>query len=174
MSTTDSESSPSALSPPSNAVILLDTTNTFTGVSYLNDSLMVTAGQPSTPPTVTPSSSSQGNRYTIELEAGREDSTPVATQFNLSCGGAGFEFTNIIHADSTPSQLNFYFGVTLEYGSNPPVTVWLGQGSGGGFNNWWNGGRCVDSNSPASLKLPNGPTLIISGLGSNTFMFLAS
>ena len=148
MSTKEANSSPTG-DPTirSNVFNILDTTKTITGISP-NGQWMVSAGQPSNPPpTVTPNHSDAGYAYTIEFDAGRQATSPVADQFNTLSGGMSHEWC-LESFDSSPSELNFYFGLifTLEAGgASSQVTVYLAQGSNAFSNNWWIGGGSISN-----------------------------
>ena len=158
----------------SNVATFLDLSHTIINVAA-NGTWMVTAGQPSNPPpTITSNPSPSGNSYTIEFDAGREASSAVADSYNALCGGQGHEWCTASATDSPPSELNFYFGLTLQLVSEEgggPATVYLGQGSSGLVNNWWIGGEYVDNDT---LKVPFGKKLItlsISPTADNGFQF---
>lgn len=158
----------------SNVATFFDTSNTIVGVSS-NGVWMVSAGQPSSPPpTITPQLSPSGNGFSIEFDAGRDDTSQVADSYNSLCGGADHEWSTNSPIDSSPSELNFYFGLNLQLqskGGSGQATVYLGQGSSGFANNWWIGGDCVKG---ASLKVLCGSqfvTLSISGNSDNGFIF---
>ena len=62
--------------------------------------------------------------------------------FNEVTGGSGHCAAK--GGGSTPGELNFYFGVTLDINTNAgniPVTLYLGQGHYATTNNWWLGGN---------------------------------
>ena len=156
----------------SNFVYFLDLSKTITDVQP-NGQWMVSDGQPSKPPAkVTPNGNPAGNGYTIEFDAGRQGTSAVADSFNTVCGGVSNEWCGESF-DSSPSELNFYFGLNLFVGSgNPSVTVYLAQGSNWS-NNWWIGGSCI-TNIPGLLKATvNGEavTLLIQSSGDNGFNF---
>lgn len=107
----------------SNAVTFNDQSNTISGISYVDGSLVISAGQPSSPP---PSITQSGNVFQIMLTAGRHKTTPVADNFNSLSGGRNNEYAP--QGDSgTPSQLNFFFEVTIQFqvdGSAASVNVY--------------------------------------------------
>ena len=77
-------------------------------------------------------------------------------------------------ADLSPGDLNFFFGINVTFsGQSIPVPLLLGQGHQAltGANNWWIGGGSVhSSDGAATLTLPDGSQLTISGgEGSHTF-----
>ena len=159
-----------------NVVTLVDNSGTIVGVTP-NGQWMVTNGQPmNTPPTVTPNLSSTQNTFNIELDAGRQDSGPVAEQFNTLCGGAANEWGISTVTDSSPSQLNFFFGIDVKLmsgGDGIVVPLYLGQGSSGtGNNNWWIGGKYISDSGQLSVDI-NGQTVTLNmqSSGSNEFIF---
>ena len=130
----------------SNVVTLTDLSGIISSITYLDNSLVISEGQPASPP---PSITMAQGVFKITLEAGRHKTTPVADSFNNLSGGRNNEYAP--SGDSgTPSQLNFFFGVVIEIvlpssGSSGSVTVYLGQGSFGTTNNWWIGGSCISN-----------------------------
>lgn len=162
----------------SNVVTLLDNTGTIVGVNP-NGQWMVTFGQPmNTPPTVTPNLSSTSNTFNIELDAGRQNSSPVADQFNSLCGGASNEWGISSVFDTSPSELNFFFGIDVKLvsgGDAITVPLYLGQGSSGTDNNWWIGGKYISDSGQLSVDIEGKTvTLNMSSSGSNEFIFNAS
>ncbi|HET6978975.1 MAG TPA: hypothetical protein VFI24_21765 [Pyrinomonadaceae bacterium] len=159
-----------------NYVDLNDITCTIVGASP-NGVWMVSDGQGmNPPPSVTPTISPTGNLFSIELDAGRQDSTPVADKFNALCGGANNVVCTTTNIGNTPGQLNFFFGVdlSLKQGGVPStVTVYLGQGSNDwGANNWWIGGDCISSEGVLSAWFgPDLITLPFTGNSTNQFLF---
>lgn len=161
MSTKDAEVSPAGATIRSNVVTILDTTKTIVDIQQ-NGQWMVSANQPSNPPpTITPVYSAGGLAYTIEFDAGREDTSPVADQFNTLCGGVSHEWC-VSSFDSSPSELNFYFGLNLFLKSGETtaeVPVYLAQGSNWS-NNWWIGGACISQPGVLSANI-NGETVAL-------------
>lgn len=156
MSTNDADVSP--VSPQTNVVTITDNTQTITGITYVANSLQITPGQPSSPP---PSIAQLGNSWTITLIAGRSDNSQVAGDFNEVCGAENHEYA-ASGGGGTPSQLNFYFAVELQWSNSiqsGSTLVYLGQGSFAFTNNWWIGGSPVSNNSS------NNATLTINGGG---------
>ena len=93
----------------SNVTTFFDTSNTIVGVTP-NGVWMVSAGQPSNPPPkVTANLAPNANGFTIEFDAGRNDTSPVADSYNSLCGGADHEWSTNSPIDSSPSELNLYF-----------------------------------------------------------------
>lgn len=163
MSTTKTDLSPADQSIQTNVVTITDNSNTITGITYVANSLVVTPGQPSTPP---PSVVPFQNSFTITVLAGRSDNSQVAASFNSACGGPLNEYAPSGGGGGTPSGLNFYFAVQISYkanGKSGTVVAYLGQGSFGSFidptNNWWIGGLCI-ANNPSS---GNNPTIQLGG-----------
>ena len=158
-----------------NVATFTDTSKTIVGVTP-NGTWMVSAGQPANPPpkvTAGPSNP-YNNGFSIEFDAGRSDTGPVADSYNSICGGADHEWSTNSPIDSSPSELNFYFGLNLQLQSKSgpgTATVYLGQGSSGLANNWWIGGDCVKGSSLKVLCGGQFVTLSISGNGDNGFIF---
>jgi hypothetical protein len=171
MSTKQAELSPVDLSPQTNVVTITDNTSSsmVTNITYVPNSLLVTPGQPSTPP---PTISQFENNFTITLIAGRSGDADVATDFTNASGGADHVFAPQGQPlGGTPGKLNFYFAVQIDYDANGDVgsvVVYLGQGSYGSFidptNNWWIGGSAVSSivvgsNNEGSIALADSVSL---------------
>ena len=165
----------------SNIVEFYDASGTIVGMSP-NGQWMVTFGQPmNTPPTVTPTPASPGTGFSIEIDAGRQDSSPVADQFNTLCGGQGKQWCIHSAFSLSPSELNFFFGVDLKLqsGANTAIVpIYLGQGSTEVYNNWWIGGECITSPNALSAQLTANVggttvTLLIGATAnvSNQFLF---
>src|SRR5215212_9315193 len=127
-----SSNDPTALgvSSQSNVVTFTDQTNLITSIRYVDQSLVISTGQPSTPPaTVT----QLGNTFTITMNAGRSKTNQVADLFNSVCGGSSFEYAPS-GGGGIPGQLNFFFEVVIEFdvqGTLGSVTAYLAQGSYG-------------------------------------------
>ena len=157
-----------------NGVYVFDTSRTIVDIQP-NGEWMVSAGQPSNPPPkVTTAHDPGGNGFDVEFDAGRQGTSAVADSFDTLCGGASNEWCG--HSfDSSPSELNFYFGLNLSLksgASTAEVTVYLAQGSHE-VNNWWIGGASI-SNNPGLLKANIGGepvTLSIQSFGDNEFDF---
>lgn len=119
------------------------TCSSLVGLTYLDDSFVVTAGQKATPP---PTFKRNGDTWTVSIGADRKGSPAVANSFNGRTGGALHNYTNS-SGDKNPQELNFYFGVvgTFEAGGSEPIraTFYLGQGHYTFNNNWWLGGNSV-------------------------------
>lgn len=77
----------------------------ISGITYIANSLVVTAGQDhAKAPTINQSGS---NEWTITLLADRQNSSPVADSFNGVGGGPGHEAAEEMGWDSTPTKLTF-------------------------------------------------------------------
>jgi hypothetical protein len=162
MSTNQAGVSASDVSPQTNVVTMTDNSQMITGITYVPNSLQITPGQPSTPP---PTITQMDNSWTITLIAGRKNSNQVAGSFNDVCGAENHEYA-ASGGGGTPSQLNFYFAVELQW-SNSIQTgselIYLGQGSYGSFidptNNWWIGGSPISNNpsNNATIAINGGP-----------------
>jgi hypothetical protein len=123
-------------------------------MSYIEGSLVITQGQPSSPP---PSFTQSGDTWTITLNCGRKSSSSVATSFNNQTGGSVHEYAPS-GGGGTPGNLNFYFGVRITMLVNNtqiPVDVYFAQGSYGTTNNWWIGGNTVVNKGDALLLVIN-------------------
>lgn len=169
--TNDADLSPADVSLQTNVVTITDSSGTITGISYVAGSLMITPGQPSTPP---PTIAQFDDSFTITLQAGRSNNSAVAAAFNAAAGGQFHEYAadgQSVYESTTPSSLNFYFAVQIDYDANGDVgsvVVYLGQGSYGSFidptNNWWIGGSAVSSivvgsNNEGSIALADSVSL---------------
>ena len=170
-------SSPTGSTLQSNTIWLNDVTATIVSITP-NGVWMVSDGQPmNPPPTVTPTIAPSGNVFNIELDAGRQDTSPVADKFNALCGGgANMYCTSTVSLDSSPSELNFFFGVDIKVQSGADssvVTAYLGQGSNDwGQNNWWIGGDCISSTGALSAWFgPDLGVLDFVSIGANEFKF---
>ena len=114
----------------------------ISNITYIENSLVVSAGQdhdsaPQIPPPT-------DNVWTITLNADRNGTPDVAQSFNTNVGGASHEYASSQWdgMGSSPSDLNFYFGVNLSIGTET-ITVYLGQGHWGAYNNWWFGSSAL-------------------------------
>lgn len=159
----------------SNVVTITDQSGTVTNISYVEDSLVISSGQPSTPPvTIT----KLNNVWTLTLNAGRSKTTPVATAFNEACGGANNEYAPS-GGGGTPSQLNFFYQIVIEFliaGEAGSVTVYLAQGSYGSFidptNNWWIGSESISyANGQPQLTCEVSGTIATMPLSGGTSSF---
>lgn len=157
----------------SNAVsISSDSPNIISSINYIDNSLVVSAGQSHDSSPQTPTK--DGNVWTITLNADRNGTSDVAQSFNTIAGGASHEYTysNVWGLGKSPSDLNFYFGVDLSIGTET-ITVYLGQGHhGAGNNNWWFGSSALIFVIPPSGIAPGFiPTLVV---GDAQFEFQAT
>jgi hypothetical protein len=153
-------SSPTGATVQYNTVQLNDQTRTITGISP-NGVSVVSQGQQIFPATVKLTSGPSGNLFELDVYAGRQDSSPVADQFNALCGGAAFECCTTTNIGNSPGELNFFFGVNISLvqpstGLTSTVTAYIGQGSNDwGENNWWIGGPCIADNGVLSAWFGN-------------------
>ena len=155
-----------------NIATFFDTSKTIVNVTPTGQ-WVITPGQPASAPSVTPNPLPEDTAFTIEFDAGREGSSDVAQQYITLCGG-GDHMWGIGASSSTPGELNFYFGLTLQLqGSLGPVTVYLAQGSVID-NNWWIGGDNIKDGQLEFISSGNLAALDISGNSSNGFIFNAS
>ena len=150
---------------------------TISSITYIENSLVVSPGQasPGSIPQIPPPN---GNEWTITLNADRNATSDVAQSFNTNAGGASHEYTTSGGWDglgSSPSGLNFYFGVNLSIDTEAgteTITAYLGQGSYGvSNNNWWFGSSALIFAIPPNGAPPGFiPKLVI---GDAQFAFQA-
>ena len=147
-STNEASLSPTGTAIRINNVTLTDYTGTIVGISPTGV-FFVSAGQPyKAPPVVTPNPVHPGTSFSIQFDAGRENTSIVAVWFDTMCGGSANEFCST-YSTGSPNELNFAYEVNLQLqanGSTASETVYLGQGSMSLDNNWWIGGSCISSN----------------------------
>jgi len=128
----------------SNVVTIRDQENAIATISYIPNSLVISAGQPYDVP---PAIKVVGNGVTeITLQAGRHKTAPVAQAFNNLSGGKGKAYAPSGGGGGTPDELNFMFGVTVAFRVGGTTTLYIGQGSYGFIinrNNWWIGGATI-------------------------------
>jgi hypothetical protein len=121
------------------------------GISYINDSLIISSGQPSSPP---PIISQSGSKWTITMECGRHKTSEVADAFTKVCGSGAHEYAPS-GGGGTPDELNFFYEVIFIIdidGTNYKVNnVCLAQGSYSSTNNWWIGVTNIVNNVKTSL-----------------------
>lgn len=148
------QSSSSEASSHDNTVKL--TGSMIQAISYIQGSLVITTGQPSSPP---PSITQTGADWKITLKCGRKKSKSVATSFIDTTGGSVHEYAPEGGGGGSPDELNFYYGVkvTIMSGSTPvTTTLYLAQGSHGSTNNWWIGGNSIiNTGKPLLLVISN-------------------
>jgi len=138
----------------------------ISNVTYIENSLVVSAGQD--PNSAPPTPAKNGNVWTITLDADRSGTPDVAQSFNAKVGGASHEYVSSSWSANSPGTLNFYFGVNLSIGTET-ITVYLGQGNWGALHhNWWFGSRALilasfvlPGEQPAVLSF--GPQIVIDG-----------
>lgn len=133
--------------------------NAIESIEYIDGSLVITGGQPSSPP---PKITESGATWTIDMECGRKGSSSVADKFKDTCGGAKHVYCPTAFSDKTPGKLNFYFGVRVGFslsGETYFVEIYLGQGHVFLRNNWWIGGKCIANKKAVILNVPTIPTL---------------
>ncbi len=199
MSAPDTGSGPADASTHPNTVSITDRTGLISSITFvpittlpppppnqgspaLKNGVIISQGQPCDAP---PSNSWQettdapnGNVFSFTLTAGRSKTTPDANAFDTLTGGGGNEYAPQGGGFSGPEQLNFCFQVNIVFltpSGQQTVTIYLGQGSYTGGNNWWIGGSCISDVSgqafPA-LQCPGLPPLALSGLGSSDSQFV--
>ena len=149
----------------SNVVTITDESNTIFSMAFIPGSLHVSEGQPSDPaPKVPPP---DGNVFTISLEAGRQDTQPIAQTFNTLSGGKNNEYAPFKEVDDSPSELNFMFGLELQFafeGGTGSASVYLAQGHVLGVNNWWIGGPNISNFGEPKLLYTAGINDVTLGL----------
>jgi hypothetical protein len=139
--------------------------NTISNITYIENSLVVSAGQDHDSAPQTPTKN--GNVWTITLNADRNGTSGVAQSFNTKAGGASHEYASSHwKLGGSPDDLNFYFGMNLSIGSET-ITLYLGQGHWGATqNNWWFGSSAIILESfvvPANPNLSFSPKIVIDG-----------
>ena len=155
----------------SNVVTL--TSPDIRGVTYVNNSLVITPGEDSSPPaTVQGPTSDKPNVWTITLKADRSGSEGVANQFNSQVGGAPHEYApDGGGTGHSPEKLNFYFGVDVAFGSGT-VRVYLAQGHYSSTNNWWIGSNSVvNTGTPTLVVISNNQIQQIFNMSGGTSSF---
>jgi len=150
-----------------NVVTINDQSNVIRSITYTDNTIMVTAGQPyKVPPGITASN----GVYKITLEAGRSKSKPVADAFNSKSGGRPKEYAP--HGGGgTPDRLNFMFEVTIYFKTGGTASVYLGQGSINTVNNWWIGGKPVFSLDKPRLEYEHGDQIYTFHMSGNSDTF---
>ncbi|WFN37894.1 hypothetical protein L1994_05795 [Methanomicrobium antiquum] len=111
-------------------------------IKFIENSLVITPEQPNSLP---PDISNSGDIWTIDLNCGRKGDKSVAEKFTNISGGGAHVFSPNSTKDENPSQLNFYFGILVEFnleGKKYMMNLYLGQGHQV-RNNWWIGGNFV-------------------------------
>lgn len=124
----------------SNKVVI--ESNDIDTIKYVDQSLVITEGESSSPP---PSVLQSGSTWEITLDCGRKGSADVAQEFVKSCG-EGHVFSPGAMSDTKPQELNFYFENTIRFkinGQETSTNIYFGQGHRATRNNWWIGGSNV-------------------------------
>ncbi|MEY2505179.1 MAG: hypothetical protein QOG27_1459, partial [Verrucomicrobiota bacterium] len=148
-----------------NTITIDDTASkTIKFISYLNDSLQISSGQPSKVP---PSITVKNNVWGITLQAGRHPTSAVANSFNSLCGGKEKEYAPSGGGGGTPDELNFFFGISITFQNGVSGTIYLGQGSYGTTNNWWIGGSPIFSQDKPRLEYPGGSMIYTNELSGD-------
>jgi hypothetical protein len=153
---------------PSNNKVTL-TGATIRSVNYISGSFVITDGEDSKLP---PKISSQGDVWTIEVEADRKGSKPVADKYVDTVGGVGHLAAK--GGGDRPDALNFYYGLTVGFdvrGTTYPVTIYLAQGHFGTTNNWWFGGQNYFSAGSQLAVIGNNQVLETLKIGLDTSAF---
>jgi phospholipase C len=157
-----------------NVVTITDQSNLITSIEYVEDSLVISPGQPAAPPaTVT----RDGNVFTITLQAAQQQSSLVASQFNSVCGGQNNEY-GAFSFGGTPILVNFFFQVVIKLnvgGTAGSVTAYLAQSNFGSIflpiTNWWIGGSSVSSSGQPQLVCQVSGQLVSLALSGTTQSF---
>ncbi|HRH48424.1 MAG TPA: hypothetical protein PLP23_06725 [Panacibacter sp.] len=131
----------------------------ITSIAYIDNSLVITGGQPSSPP---PTISQSGDTWSITINCGRKGSVTIASQFTSKSGGVSNVISPYSSSDKSPSNLNFYFGITVCFNIQNETfytDLYLGQGNTSSRNNWWIGGKNVATlyNSIGIVAIPTVP-----------------
>lgn len=145
--------------PSSNTVTL--NSSQIKSVNYVNNSLVVTEGQKSSPP---PTISQTGSQWNITIDVDRKNSAQVASAFNESTGGRYNEYAPDGGSGGTPNELNFFFAVDVTFQVNSSQQVqtrlYLAQGHYSTTNNWWIGGNAILNAGTPTLLLLSGSTVL--------------
>ncbi len=116
-------------------------------IEYVENSLVITDGQPSSPPPKIATPSGQDPNWSVTMKCGRKGSSGVANKFNSECGSKYHEYAPDHGSGGTPKELNFYFKVVLTVEINNQLykvrDVRLAQGHYSTTNNWWIGSSNV-------------------------------
>lgn len=133
------------------------TSSLIESISYIDNSLVITQGESSSPP---PSIVQDASKWIITLQADRSGSENVADTFNTRVGGASHEYAPTGGGTGKmPDKLNFYFGITITFnigGTRVSTDVYLAQGHYLLTNNWWMGaGALVNIGTPMLLAISN-------------------
>ena len=133
----------------------------ISSITYIPDSFEQSNGKdPSSGPTV---SGPVGTTWTIAVTCPRKGSTQIANNYASTCSGQSHTFSPHVKNADKPAELNFFFGITVEFAGAAPVNLYLAQGhrskGAQSINNWWIGGANVNDNGPSTglLVLPTNP-----------------
>jgi len=132
--------------------------DTITAITYIGNSLVITSGQPSSPP---PTISQSSDEWSITMDCGRKANSSVAGQFTNLCGGIGHITCPSAWSDTSPSDLNFFFGNSVKFTINSVdyrTNIYFGQGHSHARNNWWIGGPNIAYSSNNALLVFFSPT----------------
>jgi hypothetical protein len=148
-----------------NTITLDDTASkTIKFISYLNNSLQVSAGQPSKVP---PAIRVKNNVWEITLQAGRHKTSAVANSFDSLCGGEAKEYAPFGGSGGTPDELNFFFGISITFKNGVSGTIYLAQGSYGATDNWWIGGSPIFTQGTPRLEYEGGNSIYTNTLSGD-------
>lgn len=117
--------------------------------TYIPDTVMVTKGQPVDP---VPIIKVIDGSVIVILNSGRKRTAPVAKKFIELSGGKGHMFTPLGGEAGFPKELNFMFGLHLEFNDGRESDIYLGQGGTKTLRNpWWIGSPDLSIANPAKL-----------------------
>ena len=145
-------------------------------ITYIENSLVITEGEDSTPP---PRIEQNASKWKITLAADRKGSNAVANSFNTRVGGSSHEYApDGGGTGKMPDSLNFFFGVTITWsigGSRVNTDVYLAQGNFNVTNNWWIGANSVvNVGTPSFVVLDNNAIVQILKMSGGTSSFTFS
>jgi hypothetical protein len=148
-----------------NTITLDDTASkTIKFITYINDSLQISSGQPSkVPPTIRV----KNNVWEITLQAGRHKTSAVANSFNSLCGGKEKEYVPSGGDGGTPNELNFFFGIIITFRNGASQPIYLAQGSNGTTDTWWIGGSPIFSQDKPRLEYQGGSNIYANELSGD-------
>ena|SRR5690554_6360114 len=116
---------------------------------YISGTAIATKGQPIDPQ---PEIKVTDGSAAIVMASGRKKSLPIAKRFIELSGGNGHMFAPLGGQEGAPKELNFMFGLSLEFKDGAQTTISLGQGSTKSMrNDWWIGSPDLEVANPASL-----------------------
>lgn len=128
--------------------VLLDS-ELIKSATYIPDTAIATRGQPlDNEPEIKVS----GGSVAIVMASGRKRSAPIAKRFIELSGGVGHMFSPFGGEAGYPKELNFMFGLHLEFMDGRKTIIYLGQGGTKTLRNpWWIGSPDLEIANPARL-----------------------